>query len=227
MAITGILFILAAYLIGSIPTAYLAGKLYRGVDIRHVGTGTAGGSNVWQTVSRPVSVAVAFADACKGFVVIIVSRLLHLDLPSEAAGAVAVIAGHNWSVFLRFNGGRGVATMTAVLLLMAPRDLVIAIIPVLVSMPVKQMALGVIIGVVALPVVSLLWHDPLALTLGCLGILVMIVAGRLIANWSRPAEYSNAKLVLLYRFLFDRDTRDRESWVKRGHSGIDRDEAKT
>lgn len=115
--------ILIAYLIGSIPTAYIFGKVLKGIDIREHGSGNVGATNVFRTVGKIPALMVYVADFFKGFVVVAVlpglgerffqgsgdSYAFTYILPGAAA-----IAGHIWSCFLRFKGGKGVATTSGV-----------------------------------------------------------------------------------------------------------------
>jgi glycerol-3-phosphate acyltransferase PlsY len=106
--------VIGAYLIGSIPTSYLVGKLAGGVDIRERGTGNIGASNLTSQVGAKWAAPVVVFDVfVKGSlpVLIVSERGLGLGIGMEAAVAIASIAGHNWSVFSGFHGGRGMATM--------------------------------------------------------------------------------------------------------------------
>lgn len=120
-----------AYLVGSFPSAYLAGKLIKGIDIREHGSGNSGATNVMRTVNVPVGILVFLLDAGKGFLALwafpYLAGYLPLGLAVSADSmyfsivvASCVIAGHIWSVFLRFKGGKGVATTFGVMLYLAP-----------------------------------------------------------------------------------------------------------
>jgi glycerol-3-phosphate acyltransferase PlsY len=103
-----ILWALAAYLLGSVPTAYLAGRLTKGIDIRDYGSGNVGGANALATIGLRAGILVALVDVGKGALAVGLARWLGETEAVAAAAAVAVTAGHNWSVFLGFTGGRGV-----------------------------------------------------------------------------------------------------------------------
>ena len=103
---------IGAYLLGSIPTSYTAGRLLKGIDIRSYGSGVSSGSNVWHSVSPSVGVTVVTLDIVKGIVPVAISYyVLGFDIWAAGIVGLAVIAGHSWSIFLRFHGGRGVSTM--------------------------------------------------------------------------------------------------------------------
>ena len=122
--------LLAAYLLGAVPFGYLAGRL-RGIDVRAVGSGNIGATNVARALGKPLGIAVFILDTAKGYAAAGPLAWLVLDLVSLPAEgllrsvlaplyALAVCAGHNWTVFLNFRGGRGVATAAGVLLALAP-----------------------------------------------------------------------------------------------------------
>ncbi|MBR1836261.1 MAG: glycerol-3-phosphate 1-O-acyltransferase PlsY [Kiritimatiellae bacterium] len=105
------------YLLGSVPFGYLAGRL-RGVDIRKVGSGNIGATNVWRTLGRGPGAAVFLLDALKG-------ALAASLFPSPAAalsGAVGAMLGHSFPVFLGFKGGKGVATGLGVAVGLVPHS---------------------------------------------------------------------------------------------------------
>jgi glycerol-3-phosphate acyltransferase PlsY len=117
---------LAAYVIGSVPFGVLVARA-RGVDIRTVGSGNIGATNVFRTVGKGAGIGVFVLDAAKGFCGAFVLPLLAGDiLPGEYARAAAVLGGlmavlgHNYSLFLRFKGGKGIATSAGALLGFAP-----------------------------------------------------------------------------------------------------------
>lgn len=110
MAAAGIVLVLGAFLLGSIPWGFLFGRWFAGIDLRTVGSGGTGATNALRTMGRKVSVAVLLLDAAKGALPIVVGRLLGIDEWWLAAAAVAAVAGHCWSPWIGFKGGKGVAT---------------------------------------------------------------------------------------------------------------------
>lgn len=109
---------LGAYLLGSVPFGYLAARL-RGIDLRTVGSGNIGATNAMRVLGRPVGVAVFLLDALKGWAAVVLLPLA-LGAPGPGvglrilAGACAVL-GHNYTCWLRFQGGKGIATTAGVL----------------------------------------------------------------------------------------------------------------
>lgn len=102
--------IVAAYLIGAIPFGYVIVRIAKGVDIREYGSGSTGTTNVLRTAGLPAAALTVAGDFLKGVFVVVAARLLELPEISIVLAGFAVVGGHNWPVFLRFKGGRGVAT---------------------------------------------------------------------------------------------------------------------
>jgi len=97
--------LLGAYLLGSVPGAYLAARWSRGIDIRRFGSGNVGMSNLWRAAPAWVSVPVILLDGLKGAGPIWLAQALGLSLWAQAAVGLAAVAGNNWPLFLGFNGG--------------------------------------------------------------------------------------------------------------------------
>jgi len=120
-----VLSIIIAYLLGSIPFAYIIGKL-SGLDVRQVGDRNVGTFNVFRHAGLGAGIAILVADVGKGALAIVVAELLSVpELVIFGAGVAAVI-GHNWPVFLRFRGGRGLAVVIGALLALLPIEMLIA-----------------------------------------------------------------------------------------------------
>ncbi|MEK6237644.1 MAG: glycerol-3-phosphate 1-O-acyltransferase PlsY, partial [Planctomycetales bacterium] len=127
---TTILFVAAGYLIGSIPFGYLAGRLVAGVDIREVGSGNVGATNVGRTIGWKWFVVVLICDFLKGLIPALAGGMLASQFPLlvgsipavalSVLGGVAAVLGHLWPVWLRFKGGKGVATGLGVIAALAP-----------------------------------------------------------------------------------------------------------
>ena len=150
---------LGAFLLGSIPTGYLVARA-KGVDIRQHGSGNIGATNVFRTLGKPLGVFVFMVDALKGFAVVWLAG--RFGGASDWAGiiaAVAVIAGHNYTPWLGFKGGKGIATSAGVLLAMMPwAVLCIAIVWFVVFKVSRYVSLASISAATALPLaVAALW----------------------------------------------------------------------
>src|SRR3989442_325060 len=124
-----------AYLLGSIPTGYLVAQA-RGIDIRTVGSGNIGATNVFRSLGTPAGVVVLLADALKGWLaVVVVARLVYsafgwaFDPQGQEwlaiCAGLAAILGHNYTCWLHFKGGKGIATTAGVVLALVPWGLLI------------------------------------------------------------------------------------------------------
>jgi len=106
---------LTGYLIGSTPFGYLAGKL-RGIDIREHGSGNIGATNVLRTLGKPIGIVVLILDVLKGVVPVLIAKQYSDSSLIHIITAFATIMGHNYTVWLRFKGGKGIATSAGALL---------------------------------------------------------------------------------------------------------------
>ncbi len=215
--------IVSAYIIGSLPVSYLAAKWAKGIDLRKYGTGQVGGGNLWRmTASWKIGLPVGLYDGSKGLFMMLAARAAGLDLAQQIVTGLAAIAGHNWSVFLKFSGGRGVGTALGIIFILpfiAPTTLWITltffIIAVITIIFLHRSPVPILLGVVSLPITSLALNQPPAVTLALLGIPFIIILKRLIAQRSPEASSLPKNQLLLNRLLFDRDIRDRQAWLYR------------
>lgn len=210
-----ILLTVGAYLLGSVPTSYIAGRLLKGVDIRDYGSGTVSGSNVFHSVARWAVVPVGIFDVSKGLAPVAVAALvLHSTMWAQGVVGLAAIAGHNWSIFLGFSGGRGLSTMIGALAIVAPWELAIFVVVwVLILAILKNSPLGALAAAVTLPLSSLSLREPWQLTVCLVGVLLLLLAKRLLAERSAPC--GGWRRVAINRLLLDRDIADRAAWVRR------------
>lgn len=148
-----IIFVIGAYLIGSIPTGLLLGKAF-GVDIRTTGSGNIGATNVYRTLGRKVGVMTLVGDCLKGLIPVLVAK--HLGLPDLGLAAIGLAAflGHVYTVFLGFKGGKGVATALGVFLGLSPLSVLLALaVFVGVLLKWRYVSLGSIVAAAAMPVI--------------------------------------------------------------------------
>ena len=220
MAIEFGLLIVGAYLLGSAPAAYLAAKWFRGIDIRQYGTGQVGAGNLWRMTSWRLALPVIIFDLVKGAVMVWAAQLVGMSIVQQVTVGLAAIIGHNWPVFLRFNGGRGVLTTLGVVLILPWLNNVVPPWPIIVWGAIVTISyiithhtpLGVVTGIAALPLVSWGIGEPLPLTLGYLAMFLVLVIRRLVTQPPVRVTSISKKQILLNRLLFDRDIRDREVW---------------
>ena len=158
------------YLLGALPFGLILGRLFKGVDVREYGSGKTGMTNVMRTAGIPAAALSLALDMGKSIAVVALARfVLFPDVPgSHAAGAIAVLIGHNWSVFIGFKGGRGTAPGWGGLIMLSPWS-------------------GLVATLVGLPVVGLSRYMSLGSILGTLsGVITLAV---LIALGRAPVEY--------------------------------------
>ncbi len=221
MALEFGLLTLGAYLLGSVPAAYLAARWSRGIDIRQCGDGNVGATNLMRLTSKRIAIPVIIFDLGKGAVMVLVAKLVGLETYQQVTVGLAAIIGHNWPVFLRFNGGRGIFTSLGVIFILVPGLGLIALIIAYGMAPFRQLALGTIIAVASLPIFS--WFlpqpfgigKPLPITIGFVAIFLLAVVRRLTARRTIFTASVTWGQLLVNRLLFDRDIRDRKAWIDR------------
>jgi len=176
-----VLGIILSYLIGSIPTAYIFGKLYKGVDIRQYGSGNVGATNVFRVLGRGAGTTVLLLDILKGILAVaVVADMLGLvEVFHRILLALSVVSGHNWTVFLNFKGGKGIATTLGVLIGLTIRIAVIR--PVLLFtvfiwivcfFVTGIVSLSSIVAAVFLPILMVLTNQSIEII--CLGVIFCI-----------------------------------------------------
>lgn len=148
----------AAYLLGSIPTGLLLGKAY-GIDVRNEGSGNIGATNLYRTVGRKVGIITLIGDCLKGLIPVLVVKFSNMPVEFAAWVGLAAFCGHVFSVFLKFKGGKGVATALGVFLALAPAAVGIAVGVFVVLMVVwRYVSLGSIVAAVTMPIAVHLLH---------------------------------------------------------------------
>ena len=179
-----------SYLVGSIPTAYLVGRMVKGIDIRQYGSGNVGSSNVARHLGRRYFVLVAAFDILfKGTLTILLVRWLELGLVYQAWAAVLATVGHNWSAFLRFSGGRGLAVTLGSMAVLTWMEAALALAVALLGIAVfRSAAVWFGIGMVLLPLLALAFGEPYTIVLLCSAMLSIAVLKRLLSNQLTPAS---------------------------------------
>jgi len=152
--VTGIIAVIIAYLLGSIPSAYIITRLATGKDIRRLGGGNAGARNVFHEVGLWAAIIVGVFDVGKGAAAVaIASWLLGAPQLFVLAAGLAAVAGHMWSIYLKFTGGNGLAATIGVLSVLMTRELLIVIALILVFIVItRNPVLSVNISLLSVPV---------------------------------------------------------------------------
>jgi acyl phosphate:glycerol-3-phosphate acyltransferase len=144
--LAGVALVVASFLIGAVPWGYVAGKASRGIDLRTVGSGGTGATNVLRALGPRASALVALLDILKGLLPVVFARLAGFDAAWAAAAAVATVVGHCWSPFIGFKGGKGVATGAGAAIALFPYVLVIVPVMAVVVWTTKYVSLGSLIA---------------------------------------------------------------------------------
>ena len=149
--------IVLAYFIGALPTGLVLVRVLRGEDIRKYGSGNIGAANVLRVAGPAVAAAVLLVDVLKGLVPVLLALRAGLAPWAVVAAGLAAIGGHNWSIFLGFRGGKGIATSFGVLAgLSLPAALVAAIVWVVAVAITRFSSLGSLLAAVSVPI--MLWR---------------------------------------------------------------------
>lgn len=181
-----ILLMIVCYLLGSIPTAFIFGKLLRRIDIRKHGSGNVGATNVLRVIGILPAIFVLAIDMGKGMIgVTLLADMGGISqIVSRFLLGLSVICGHNWSIFLKFGGGKGIATSAGVLLGLGLRIKGLGVIFVvcfliwliIVSLT-RYVALGSISAALSLPLTSIIFSQPIEIIL-FMAILSLLVVYR-------------------------------------------------
>jgi glycerol-3-phosphate acyltransferase PlsY len=161
---------IVAYLLGSIPFGYLLVKIFRGEDIRHSGSGNIGATNVARSGAKGLGILTLALDALKGFAAVLLAKhyaqqlargdgrnVLPVDFVAMlmAAAALAAVLGHIFPVWLKFKGGKGVATALGAFILLFPKGLVVSLIVfIIVASISRYVSLSSILAALALPLAA-------------------------------------------------------------------------
>ena len=176
-----LIIVATSYLLGSIPFGYLLVRIFRGEDVRQTGSGNIGATNVARTGSKGLAAATLILDALKGYAAVRLAFWLaetsRFESDSQAVfllaalGAFCAILGHMFTVWLRFKGGKGVATAVGAFAALAPRAIVVALVLfILVVALTRYISLGSMLAAAAFP---------------------------LLVRWLSPAERTTAPILLL------------------------------
>ncbi len=217
-------FLAGSYAYGSLPFVRSLG-LWRGVDLRKAGSGTVGGSNLWQQAGPAAGAIGWFLDASKGALPPVVGRRLGLSKAVRALGATAGVAGQCWPIFSGFDGGRGVSPILGSGAALVPRELAFILPPMVAGCSLRVLSLvedsesrrgggwarlrggrsravplSVGLGILGIPLLSALRGRPSEAVLATAANAALLFFRRATAGEREQG------LILIYRLLYDRDT---------------------
>jgi acyl phosphate:glycerol-3-phosphate acyltransferase len=201
-AVKIVLSILTSYLIGAIPTAYIFGRVMKGIDIRQHGSGNVGATNAFRILGKGPGTVVLLIDIAKGAVVTsLVADLFGMTDPlARVLLGLVVVGGHNWTVFLNFKGGKGVATglgvfigLTIAIAELRPVVLFTVLSWIAVFLISGYVSLGSVIAAVALPILAVIFQPPFSVILLSI-VLCIFVVFRHRPNITRLLEGKESKV---------------------------------
>lgn len=171
-----ILILILSYLIGSIPSAYLAGRIFANVDIRTVGSGNVGATNVYRTVGKAAGIGVLIIDILKGFLPVYLVGLLGFDTIYKIIAGLGAVTGHIWTIFLKFKGGKGIATGLGIFLGITP---ILILISLVLSIPIvvisRYASLGSITGALFFSLLLLFFEKEVVVKVFGIAVSVLVV----------------------------------------------------
>ena len=215
--VNGIIAVILGYLLGSIPTAYITTRVAMGKDIRRMGGGNVGGLNTFRELGFIPFVIVALVDVSKGVAAVAIAQwALDVTEPFLLLTALAAVTGHNWMVFLKFSGGKGMAPAVGALFILFPLYdyslglaffFGIILIPYVIT---RNVALSLTCGLLALPFIGWLGVQSVPFTIFTivLGLIILVkYLPTAMLAWARAENKRD--------FIFDRWQRDRDRERKR------------
>ena len=167
--------VVMAYLIGSLPSAYIAGRLLKGRDIREEGDRNPGAGNAYRTIGPKAGLAVGVMDVGKGAIAVLVAMGITGGTGGGMVAGVAVVVGHNWPIFLQLRGGRGAACTVGVFIALIPIPAIPLGLTSLMFLPTIKSA-TIALGIIMIPMAFLAWITgaSLSLVVYCVGLPLMV-----------------------------------------------------
>lgn len=152
-----------AYVLGSVPWGFLVVRLFHGVDVREFGSGRTGTSNVLRTGGLKSAALVLFLDLSKGALAVLLAKVISGTAAADVTAGLLALAGHNWSLFLAFKGGRGIMPSTGAVLVISPIALALSVLAwvatALLTKYVSLASLAAVTTAVAAAVVQIVFFD--------------------------------------------------------------------
>jgi len=172
-----IIFLAGSYLLGSIPTGYWLGKALKGIDVREHGSGNLGSTNVFRVLGTGPGLCTLIIDILKGLIPVLLAKHLYPnDLLLAALAGVAAIFGHTMSVFVRFRGGKGMATSAGVFAALLPMPSLVSIfVFITVTLTTRYVSLGSILGALTLVASSFIFSAPRPLAWTAVGVATIAI----------------------------------------------------
>lgn len=213
--LVGFIAVVLGYAIGSIPVPQLVARFTKGVDLRNVGSGNVGASNVFQSVDRWMVIPVGVLQIAQGFAAVMLARLLDAGDGAEALAGIAAVVAHDWNPWLSFSGGRGIGQTIGVLLALSWQSLAVFTVVSLIGVLVGWIPQFVAIALFAAPFGEAFFGDSAAAAWAGLALAAIALVKRVLGN-ARPDPHEPQPEVWVNRLVYDRDVPGRDAWVRRG-----------
>ena len=211
-----LIIVILGYLLGSIPSAYIASHLLKGRDLRRYGSGTVSGSMVYEHVARWAVIPVGLFDVAKAALPAWLAIQLGLGEVAAVAGGLSAAIGHNWPIFLNFTGGRGISTFLGLLLVVFPWGIPWLLVPLVIGYLFKDSPPFALFSMGTLPFLAYFLGGSPVVVWGTIMMFILTIVKRLEAN-RRPLPDSKKerRVVLLRRLILDRDIASHADWISR------------
>ena len=172
-----ILIMIAIYLIAAIPTGVVLSRLMGGEDVRQKGSGNIGATNVYRVAGKLAGVLTLFGDTLKGFLPLLAFKTWMEPTPTQLGIASAVaILGHCYPIYLKFKGGKGVATALGIFLVLSPKVVFFALIVFILTVAItRYISLGSVLAALSAPLLILLLNHPQSIFLATLFIAALVI----------------------------------------------------
>jgi glycerol-3-phosphate acyltransferase PlsY len=199
-----VIVLVGAYLVGSVPVAWLLGRWRGGLDLREVGSGNPGTSNLFRNAGRRLAVISGPIQFAQGLIPVLVARAVGGEGTFLDLAAVCAVAGNCWPIWLRFHGQRGIAVATGAVAAINPVLLAVLLVCFAVGAATHAIAIGVLAGFSVLPIAAA-WIGGRDLAITCAGLLAAVVLRRLAGLRSdmHSAASDNERGVLFRRLFLD------------------------
>lgn len=208
--------VLGGYLLGSIPTSYLAGKWIKSIDLRKYGSGTVSGSMVWEHVAHWAIFPVGIFDILKAAFPAWLGLQLGLGDKVAMAAGISALVGHNWPLYLGFTGGRGISPFLGVITVFYPWVFAWLLAFLAVGYLLGDSAPWALAGLVLIPLFNYWTEGPPIVNWAAAAMVVVTIIKRLEANRRPlPPDETERRKVILRRVFLDRDIPSHQEWINR------------
>ena len=213
------LWVFFSYLLGSIPFGYIVSRLSTGKNVLEIGWRKTSGSNVFKYVGKWQGVLSGILDVLKGYLAVFFAQKLGLSTEAQVFSGIAAICGHNWSVFIKFAGGRGIGTLIGSFLALSPKILGLSLIPFVTLGLIWNLSIGTLLFFPTAVFLSLHFHQ---FEIG--GVFSMLALIPVLIKRLSPVkeifQVKQKKNLLRNRLLFDSDFPRFNLRIKKNYSKI-------